>query len=422
MRLLAKGVAALAAVALLAGCGASASGTSNDSGKTTVTWWTINQSSPSADAALDKIITDFEAANPDIKIERTSRAVDAHKDALRTAIGTSAAPDIYNYWAGPGLGGELVKANASADLTDYYKQYNWQDRFTGAALNPVTQYGGYQGVPWKLNGEALYYNKALFAKAGITKLPTTLDELNDAAAKLKAAGITPIEFGGTVNWHLMRLLDTFLEGYCGSAKFDQLVTNKANWGQEDCVTKSFTNLATWSKDYLNPGFIGINNDESSALFYNGKAAMALEGDWFNKNISDQKVNMDDFGVFPLPTGTGRLYGFEEAEYISKDSAHKDAAAKFLDYLTSTKVQQDVLGTFAVQSVNKAVTPKADGNALSTSWDSIFKNAKGLYMNNDQNLSLSSTTEYWRIQNLVATGGMAPNQAGAEFQKFLDSNN
>ncbi|WAH98537.1 ABC transporter substrate-binding protein [Arthrobacter sp. MMS18-M83] len=423
MRLLAKGVAALAALALLAGCGAGVSSSAADSsGKTVVTWWTLNQSAPSADDQINKLISDFEAANPTIKIERTSRAVDAHKDALRTAIGTSAAPDIYNYWAGPGLGGELVKANASADLADYYKQYNWESRFTSAALNPVKQYGGFQGVPWKLNGEGIYYNKTLFAKAGITELPTTIDELNGAAAKLKSAGITPIEFGGTVNWHVMRLLDTFLEGYCGSAKFDQLVSNKANWGQEDCVTKSFTNLAKWSKDYLNPGFIGINNDESSALFYTGRAAMALEGDWFNKNISDQKVNMDDFGVFPLPSGTGRLYGFEEAEYIGKDSPHKDAAAKFLDYLTSTKVQQQVLGTFGTQSVNKDVTPSTTANALGKSWDGIFKDAKGLYMNNDQNLSQSATTEYWRIQNLVATGGLDPAKAGSEFQKFLDSSN
>jgi raffinose/stachyose/melibiose transport system substrate-binding protein len=41
------------------------------------------------------------------------------------------------------------------------------------------------------------------------------------------------------------------------------------------------------------------------------------------------------------------------------------------------------------------------------------------MNNDQNLSLSQTTEYWRIQNLVATGELDPADAGAEFQKFID---
>ncbi len=421
MRLLAKAAAALATVTLLAGCGAG--GSNSGSGVTTVEWWTINLTAPAANQAIDKVIADFEKANPDIKIKRTPRAVDAHKDALRTAIGTSAAPDIYDYWAGPGLGGELVKANASADLTEYYMQYKWDERFTGAALAPVTQYGGYHGVPWKLNGEALYYNKKLFAQAGITQTPKTLDELNTAAKKLKDAGTTPIEFGGTVNWHVMRLLDTFLEGKCGSATFDKLVTKKANWGQESCVTDSFTELQTWAKDYFNPGFIGINNDESSALFYGGKAAMALEGDWFNASIAGQKMNLDDVGVFTLPTSTNRLYGFEQAQYITKDSKNKDAAAKFLDYFTSTKVQQETLGLFAVQSVNKDVKPdEAKASSLDKAWDGVFKNAKGLYMNNDQNLNQSQTREYWRIQNLVATGGLDPKQAGAEMQKFLDSSN
>lgn len=420
MRLFAKAAAAVAAVALLAGCsggGSSASG----GGTTTLEWWTINLTAPAANEAVNKIIADFEKENPDIKIKLTPRAVDAHKDALRTAIGTSAAPDIYDYWAGPGLGGELVKANASADLTEYYKQYKWDERFSEAALAPVTQYGGYHGVPWKLNGEAIYYNKKLFAQAGITETPKTLDELDAAAKKLKDAGITPIQFGGTVNWHVMRLLDTFLEGKCGSEKFDKLVTKQANWGQEQCVTDSFTELQKWSKDYFNSGFIGINNDESSALFYGGKAAMALEGDWFNASIEGQKMNLDDVGVFSLPTGTNRLYGFEQAQYITKDSKNKDAAAKFLDYFTSKTVQQATQGLFAVQSVNKEVTPDAaKATPLTTAWDGIFKDAKGLYMNNDQNLNQSQTREYWRIQNLVATGGLDPKQAGADMQKFLDS--
>lgn len=418
MRWFAKAAAAVAAVALLAGCSA---GGGSGSGDTTLQWWVVNPSNQKAQDALNKIIDNFQTANPGIKVQLTTRAVDAHKDALRQAIGTSAAPDIYQYWAGPGLGGELVKANASADLSDYYKQYNWDSRFTDAALAPVKQYGGDQGVPFKLNGEAIYYNKKLFAKAGITNPPTSLAELDADAQKLKDSGVTPIEFGGTVNWHVMRILDTFLEGNCASSTFDSLVvTKKANWGNEQCVTKSFTELQKWSKDYFNPGFIGINNDESSSLFYSGKAAMALEGDWFNASVTSNKMTPDDVGVFALPTGTGRLYGFEEAEYITKDSAHKDAAAKFIDYLTSTKVQQDYLGTFATQSVNKEVKSQAT-DSLTASWNKIFADSKGLFMNNDQNLSQTATTEYWRIQNLVATGGMDPSKAGAEFQKFLDSN-
>jgi raffinose/stachyose/melibiose transport system substrate-binding protein len=146
--------------------------------------------------------------------------------------------------------------------------------------------------------------------------------------------------------------------------------------------------------------------------------MALEGDWFNSQIKD-KAKVEDFGVFPLPTGTGRMYGFEQAMYVTKDSKHADAAAKFLDFLLSTPVQNETLGTFSTQSVNKEVKPTGT-DELSTSWAGIFTNAKGLYMNNDQNLSQSQTTEYWRIQNLVATGGLDPAKAGAEFQKFVDS--
>ncbi len=418
MRLLKKSVVALVAMSMVAGCSGGSDVASSD--KTELSWWVINPPSPTAAEAQEKMIADFEAENPDIKITKTNRAIDAHKDSLRTSIGTSAAPDIYDYWAGPGLGGELVERGASEDISSYYTEYKWPERFTEAAMGPVTQYGGHHGVPWKLNGEAMFYNKALFEKAGITELPTTLDELNDAAAKLKDAGITPIEFGGTVNWHVMRLLDTFLEGYCGSETFDKLVTNQANWGEEECVTESFVNLEKWASDYFNPGFIGINNDEASSLFFTGEAAMALEGDWFNAQLADN-AEVDNFGVFALPTGTGRMYGFEQAMYITKDSDSKDAAAKFLDFMMSEPVQEETLGLFASQSVNKNVTPTAD-DELSASWNEIFENAEGLYMNNDQNLTQAQTTEYWRIQNLVVTGALDPEEAGSEFQKFLDSSN
>ena len=93
--------------------------------------------------------------------------------------------------------------------------------------------------------------------------------------------------------------------------------------------------------------------------------------------------------------------------------------------SSEPVQKETLGQFSTQAVNKAVKPAAT-DELGKSWNGIFEHAMGLYMNNDQNLSQSQTTEYWRIQNLVASRGLDPANAGAEFQeaefqKFLDSN-
>jgi raffinose/stachyose/melibiose transport system substrate-binding protein len=413
-----KPVALIAGAVMVAGLAGCAGGGGDSGGKTQITWFKLTESAETANDAINEIVTDFESENPKIDVQVEERAVDAHKDALRTTLGTNGAPDIFFSWAGPGLGGEFIDAGASLDLEKYYEEYGWADRFSEGTMATVTQYGAYDGVPYTQRAEALFYNKDLFAEAGVDAIPTSYDELVDAAEKLKAAGITPIQFGGTVNWHVMRLLDSILETKCGEDGYQALVTKKASWADEACVTETFTEFDKWTSNYLNDGFISINNDESSALFYSGKAAMALEGDWFNQVIRDNGMDESTVGIFPFPTGTGRVYGFNENNYIASNSEHPDEAAKFLDYLTSEPAQEKFIKAFGSQSVNINVAAASDSE-LDQTWPPIFENATGVYMNNDQNLSLAETTEYWRIQNLVATGELDPAKAGAEFQKFVE---
>lgn len=417
-------VAALATLAMVAGCGNGDEGSSPDGGgagggDVDLTVWMVTQE-PTQKEAITTVIDGFEAANPGITITLEERSIDAHKDALRQVAGTSAAPDIYWYWGGPGLGGELIDVGMSLELSDYYEQYGWDDRFSDAALSSIIQYGGYQGVPWAIQGEALYYNTTLFDQAGITEVPSTYDELVEAADALVAAGITPIEFGGTVNWHVMRLLDSLIETFCGAELADELNTTQVSWDGQECVTEAFTELKTWGDEYLNSGYMAISNDESSQLFYTGDAAMALEGTWFDANIVENGMDPEEVGIFVFPTGTGRLYGFGENFYISAQTEHPDEAAAFLDHGTSAEVQEQVVGAWGALSVNSGVSPKTD-NPLHGLWPEIFESATGMYMNNDQNLSLDATTEFWRIQNSVLIGDIAPEDAGATFQSFLDAN-
>ncbi|RYV51179.1 ABC transporter substrate-binding protein [Pengzhenrongella frigida] len=415
-------LAATAAAALMALAGCSSSGDDSDGaggGDVDLKVWMATQE-PTQKEAIDTVIADFEAANPGITVTLEERAVDSHKDALRQVAGTDSGPDIYWYWEGPGLGGELVENGMSLDLTEYYDQYKWEDRFSDAALAGITQYGGFDGIPWTMQGEAIYYNKTLFEQAGISETPATYEDLVAAADKLVAAGITPIQFGGTVNWHVMRLLDALIETKCGADLADTLNTTQAGWDTEECVTEAFTELKTWGDTYLNEGFMGINNDDSSQLFYTGEAAMAFEGTWFDSNVAENGMNPDEVGIFTFPTDTGRLYGFGEGFYVNATTTHADEAAKFLDFGTATASQEKVVGAWAAMSVNNEVDPSTD-NALHGLWPDIFNAATGLYVNNDQNLSLDQTTEYWRIQNSVLTGDIAPADAGAEFQKFVDAN-
>jgi raffinose/stachyose/melibiose transport system substrate-binding protein len=354
---------------LLAGCGGSA----GQGDTVELKWWLLTQQD-TAQAAVEDLIDTFEAANPDITISLETRSTDAHKDALRTSAGTDAGPDVFFMWAGPGLGGEFVQAGVSRDVTDFYEQYHWADRFSPTTLEPYTQYGGHHGVPWTQRVQVVYYNKRLFQQAGIPAEPKTYEELVDAADRLKAAGITPIEFGGSVNWHVMRLLDNLVETECGQEKADQLTALEASWAGEPCVDTAFTELKRWSDNYLNQGFIGIDNDESSVLFHTGKAAMALEGDWFTTQITDGGGNLDEVGIFPFPSGTNRLYGFSEGMYIGAKSAHPAEAARFIDFLTSADVQREIDGIFSSTSVNKDTrtsprrpTPVRSASASRTWW-------------------------------------------------------
>ncbi|WHA43354.1 ABC transporter substrate-binding protein [Agrobacterium larrymoorei] len=405
----------------LIGAAAIAAGTAFTSAQAeTLTLWTLNFDNNAANIALKKVATDFEAANPDTKIEIVQRGIDEHKTALRVAAGSNRGPDIYFSWAGLGLGGEYVKAGLSLPLDKYYTEYKWNDELLPSAAAFADLYpGGKHGVPFTFKGEAVYYNKKLFAKAGITEEPKTYEEFLADAQKLKDAGIAPFTFGGTVNWHVMRLMDVILETKCGAERHDALKSMKLGWTKEPCATDSFTEFGKWTKDYTLQPFMGIDNKQSYSLFTAGRAAMMLEGDWLVSQLSGSKVNLDDYGIFPFPTNTNRLYGFAEYNYVSTKSKNPDTAAKFLDYFLSTKVQQDLLGQFSSISINKNVK-YTNQKPLEAEWLDIFNKYGQVYMNGDQAFPLDVTTEYFRVINGVASGSVTPADAAKQLQTFISS--
>ncbi|MET3598308.1 ABC transporter substrate-binding protein [Martelella mangrovi] len=408
--------AALMAGAAVAGLGTGAAQAQEEK----LTIWTIAYTSDAQVQALMNAATGFEETHPGVDVEIVQRGIDEHKTALRVAAGASTGPDIYMSWAGLGLGGEYVAAGLSADISKYYEQYGWADRLSAPSLAFASQFGeGMHGIPFRFSGEAIYYNKTLFEEAGIESEPQTYDELVAAAQKLADAGIPAFTFGGTVNWHLMRLMDNLLETECGAETHDALMAMELNWAETACATDAFSEMQMWAQNYILSPFMGIDQAQSFNLYVAGRAAMMLEGDWLVNQLNEV-TDIADYDVFPFPTGTDRLYGFAEYFYISTKTDDPDLAAEFFDFFTSDDYQEQVKGTFGAISVNMNVDLDADALPIEQQWYDIFANAKGTFVNGDQAFPLDVTTEYFRVINDVASGNMEPSEAAGEMQTFINN--
>ena len=89
------------------------------------------------------------------------------------ALQSSSPPDIFQQWGGGALATQ-VKAGKVANITKYVKP--WIKSLGGAVAG--WQVNGQQyGIPYNLGVVGFWYNKALFAKAGINGTPDTWADL-----------------------------------------------------------------------------------------------------------------------------------------------------------------------------------------------------------------------------------------------------
>jgi raffinose/stachyose/melibiose transport system substrate-binding protein len=385
----------------------------------TIWVWTF---SGTTNETIEKITRAFEKLNPGMTVTIEERGVVEHQDQMRIVMGTDAAPDLYFMWAGLGLGGWYVQRGGSLPLNDTYETLGWHDRFVASGIRASTYAGGeLHGVPFRLHGINLYYRKDLFEKAGIDSEPTTYEELIAANDKLVAAGIIPLTMGGKDSWHIMRLLDVLTEYTCGAETHDALLTLGKSWADEACATEAWTEFARWTRGgYSHKDLLGIDSNGAFLSWLAGDGAMMLEGDWMMNKLVVNEQDLENFGMFPFPTGTHRIFFYSENLYISSNTKHPDEAVKFLDYFTSLRVQQKYLGMLGTIATVKGLTYPAEQPALHTEWVDYFDKTPDAFLIGDQALPLDVKFEYWRLIDEVNAGTTDPADAGKVFQEFIDN--
>jgi len=220
-KLLAASLVLAAGVLGVAACGQGGSGAGNSGGKVTMTFWN-NATQGDGKTFWEKTVADFQAAHPNVTIKIQEIQNEDLDGKLQTALNSGDAPDIF-LQRGGGKMAAMVKAGQLMDITGSVTDATKQV-VTAGSFKAETLGGKVYAMPMGVVPGGFFYSKDLFAKAGITQTPTTLADLQDDIAKLKAAGIQPIALGAKDAWPAAFYYDFFALRECTS----NTITETAN--------------------------------------------------------------------------------------------------------------------------------------------------------------------------------------------------
>lgn len=302
------------------------------------------------------LIKAFEKQNPNITITNVQQPRSNYFSLLQAAAVSKSGPDMVNMWTGlftlqyksylEPLGSLIPKS----DLANV-GGLEWSNVGFSKTSNPYV-------IPLQQQFYIGFYNKALFAKAGISSAPTDWSQLFADCKLLKATGVTCIE-EGTQNlsgefypWYNLSYL---MAGALSLSQWEGLYNGSIKWSSPQVMSQ----LANWQKlfkdGYINSDALTATNVQKD--FVQGKAAMIVKGNWdtsqFSKSLA---ANVAAFSPPYSNTPVKSAIQFAgNGLAITSYSKHKAAAAKFLAFLTTPTAGKIVAQAGLIPDV-KGVAP------------------------------------------------------------------
>lgn len=318
---------------------------------------------------LDGIIAAFEAENPGITIETQTASYGDYFTSLQTQIAGGSAPDTFelNYenFVTYARSGALLDLGASGIATD---------RYFPLALEGFQDGGTQYGLPATFSDVVLIYNKTVFDEAGMD-YPTADWTWEDEQAAAEA--LTDLDAGIYGSFQPVSFHEFYKSlAQAGGEFFD--ADGKASFNSAAGVT-----AAEWLTS--KPGTImptladiGGTPDFDTSLFQSNKLAMWHNGIWQFNGLNDAGV---DYDIVVEPGNVQKANAvFMNGVVASTDTDHPEAAAKWIEFLTSSQTTVDtrLASSWELPAVNDEaafasyleVSPPANRQAVLDALDNI----------------------------------------------------
>ena len=305
---------------------AACSGTKTDSadsgsasgGQVTVEMWDY-LSGETANDSINAAIAEFEKANPDIKVKRTTFAfADLSKSILQGSVGGQvpdvAVVDVVDNQNFASLGMLKDLSNDGINKSDFFE----------GPWSSVVYEGKTYGIPLNSNNLALYYNKQMLKDAGV-EVPTDWASLKEVAKKTTKGDVKGIAISAVKSESATFQILPFVWQTGGDLK--------------DYATSGATALA-YLRGLIDDGSMSeaVSNytqEDARTQFITGKSAMMINGPWELATLT--KDAQFDWDVAPLPKDKRAATSMGGENVVVMNGAKQsDAAVKLAKYLTSAE--------------------------------------------------------------------------------------
>ncbi|MBP1883981.1 ABC transporter substrate-binding protein [Sinorhizobium mexicanum] len=309
---------------------------------------------------IEKVIADFEAANPEIDVvsEAISFSEIARQLVLRARSGNP--PDVAQI---AGNDTTLLAFTGALEPLDGYVKENLAANLKQGADAGLRDDGGLFAFPWNQSPAGFWYNKEIMQKAGLdpNKPPRTIDELTAALAAIKSSqpDVIPLAidttnraFALSSNWPWMK-------------SFGAVPVGEGATGAESAEMKAYL---SWMRKIAQAGYIdpGRRIGEFRPLAAQGHVAFIWDQVLLKGVMQGaSKMSDDDFyktwGVTTLPAGAGKPTTFEGGHQLVMFASgkQKEAAWKFIEYLATSP---DAIANYTMSVNSSLPSIKATGKA------------------------------------------------------------
>lgn len=325
------------------------------------------------DEGLKALTEKYTETHPDVEFVIESTSNDFFT-GLKTKFTGGSAPDIFSM---AGYSDIVTWQSHLADLTDE----PWTADVIDAARNiSETGDGKVYAFPLAVEGSAYMYHTDLFEEAGVTEMPTTPAELEEAIKKVTDAGVC--DYPLIENYLEWYQAGTFFLNYAIAAQDDPLaLIEDLNSGEADLLNNEYfqqmADFFTLEASLCNNEATTDFNTQTSN-FATKKAAMTFGGNWAQPTLDavdpDLQVALAPVPVFEDPEKNGNIYLNASYWGVNKDSEALEEIKEFLNWLATDPEGQEGI-TKTLQLIPGFTTFEADAESCGLLGQSVAKYIK-----------------------------------------------